>query len=139
MATQVNDVRISLFNWLQRQGNEYSEAIRLMELLQRQQSLSDANAQKTLAKLQAVIDRIAGIEVHLEPLREQYRLLGKPVTPELQQLLDQQEELLKQFIAKTDVLQNGFAVQKTRMLPELDGNVRRRTMQDAYKRSMRTG
>ena len=136
---QANDISTQLAGWLQRQGQDYTEALRLLAHVQRQQSMNDNNAQRSLEKLQIVVDRIADIEKHIIPLRAQYHELGRPASPRLSEVLRNQQSLLEQFVEKIQSLHGGFEAERNRLMPQLDGNAKRRTMQNAYQRSMRTG
>lgn len=120
--------------------NEQEEHFeRATAVIVRMQSDADGGSQLQLAQLQKHLERIRTSTAGVHEASSNYRAAGHPLSPKLMASLKQQEHRLQQFIQQIDQLQSRFQAEKERMLPQLENDVARRTMQKAYQRSMRTG
>ncbi len=139
MRPAESDAREQLMASLRQQKCEYQEVMEILATLPSDEELSDPASHESVTRLQDALRQASIAETRLTAAREHYEQLGRPTSPELQQLLADQEALLSQFVAAIDSIQSRFATARDRLQPQVDGSVRRRAMHNAYQRSMRTG
>ncbi|MEZ6062782.1 MAG: hypothetical protein R3C19_20760 [Planctomycetaceae bacterium] len=139
MAATENDARRGLMDCLLQQGREYSQVMEVLNQLPADASLTDPSSESVISRLQTALRKASIAEAKLTAAREVYERLGRPSSPELRQLLSDQEVLLSRFIEAIDEVQTRFSNARDRLLPQMDGTVRRRAMHSAYQKSLRTG
>lgn len=126
----------ALLHQLQQQERLYATAVDLIARLQRSGSTGQ---QSDLAKLQSQLTAIRDCGQDVQRATSAWVAEGQPRNPELQAALGRQEQNMLEFLQKVDSLQSEFRTMKERLQPQLDQEVTRRSMHQAYQRSMRTG
>lgn len=121
------------------QGQQYGHLLALLETLNTTASVHDTHSQAVLNSIQHQLGNLAASKEQLNRLQTR---LGSDITarsPDLQQELKRQEELLKNCLTRIAQLETTFTERRKRLQPEMDESARRRTMQTAYQQSMKTG
>lgn len=125
-----------LLDRLHDQQQNYAAAVALIESLQ---NPAAAGQQRDLAKLQQLLAAIRDSGLAVQQATAAWQAEGQPRNATLQTALKQQEVQMADFLQKIDSLQTVFQTMKDRLQPQLDHDVTRRSMHQAYQRSMRTG
>lgn len=121
---------------LDHQEKHYSAATAVIADLRQKGESGLQNGLNLLQKHLANI-RASGAEVHEAAV--QHEATGLPKSALLMAALATQESRLKTFLETINGLQSDFEAMKQRLQPKLDSDVTRRSMHQAYQRSMRTG
>ncbi len=103
------------------------------------QQAGDESMQSGLARLQSQLGKIRIAGMAVQTAYEAWQNEGSPRCDQLKKSLTRQEERIVQFLNNVDALKDSFQDLKARLEPRLDTDVTRRSMQQAYQRSMRTG
>ncbi|MEQ9411441.1 MAG: hypothetical protein RIK87_27245 [Fuerstiella sp.] len=109
------------------------------ELISRLQQSGGAGQQNELTELQRRLARIRSTGQEVQAATEAFYREGQPKSPLLDAALKNQEVKLLEFLNQIDQLQQDFRTIQERLQPQLDSEVTRRSMHQAYQRSMRTG
>jgi len=129
----------NLIDRLKRQETEYVVATKVIQMMSTLQDVSSDKARSGMVSLQQSLARIRSLGEKVAVATEVYEREGRPRSPELSAALEHQTHHLQAFLQKIDSVKDVFTGVRDRMLPQLDGGVTRRAMQQAYQRSMKTG
>ena len=138
-TTSKNDIpaaQAKLIHVLDEQEALYATAT---QTIAEMQQAGDASMQSGLARLQSQLGKIKIAGLAVQNANEEWQNEGSPRCDQLKTSLARQEERIVEFLNKVDTLKNSFHDLKARLEPRLDTDVTRRSMQQAYQRSMRTG
>jgi len=128
-----------LIELLKSQGEQYSSLLTLLDSFNTTANVNDTHSQAVLNSIQHQLNKLKTSGLVSSRLGTH---LGQEVTsksPELQRELAQQETLLKDCLQRIAGLEDDFVGRKRRLQPELDESAKRRSMQNAYQRSLGTG
>ena len=128
-----------LLQALQDQGQQYRDLLKVLESFNAAANANDTHSQAILNSIQ---HQMAGLHVTSSDCARIRGLMNDDDvanSAELQMELKMQESLLQDCLNRISELENGFASRKQRLQPELDDTARRRSMQNAYQRSLSTG
>jgi ABC-type transporter Mla subunit MlaD len=129
----------SLVDVLRTQGDQYQNLLTLLENLNSSAGVHDTHSQAVLNSIQLQMNNLKATGDRLSALQAQ---LGKGVaksSPQLQAELRRQEGMLRSCLTRIADLETQFVDRKKRLQPELDESAKRRTMQTAYRQSLKTG
>lgn len=121
-----------------RQGEVFSGAIALIERIQTQEDLKDPSSQSAITLLQSSLDQIIVAQRRVADCHQRLQKSGLPMSDGMQQTLSEQEQVLRNLLTAIDQLQNSFQLARQELVPQLDSETKRRTMQSAYQQSLRT-
>ena len=133
-ASQAN-----LIAQLEAQEDKYTRAAQLIERLASAGTPTDPALQKDLISLQLLLAEIRTAAAHVDTARLAYEAEDAPRSPQLTAALQQQSQKLRTFLAQIDSLKSSFVSGKEALEMQLDSQTTRRSMQNAYRQSMKTG
>ena len=125
-----------LMGCLTRQEKHYAAATALIAELKQQ---GESGLQSGLTSLQKHLANIRSSGGEVQIAATAHEATGLPKSALLSAALAGQEQRLKSFLDTINGLQSDFEAMKQRLQPKMDSDVTRRSMQQAYQRSMRTG
>lgn len=121
------------------QGRQYSDLMALLETLDTEANVHETHSQAVLNSIQLQLGNLTTTGNQLTHLQTR---LGSDVaksSPELRSELKRQENLMRNCLERIANLETHFVERRKRLKPELDESARRRSMQSAYQRSLKTG
>lgn len=124
---------------LSRQGQQYGHLLALLESFNTSASVHDTHSQAVLNSVQHQLSNLADTKQQLSVLQSRLGPDATRASPELQEELSRQEQLLKHCLEQIGRLESDFTERRKRLKPELDETARRRSMQSAYRKSLKTG
>ncbi len=128
-----------LIELLKSQGEQYANLLTLLDSFNASANVNDTHSQAVLNSIQHQLGKLKTSSLVSSRLSTH---LGPEVTSsstDLQDELSRQEGLLKNCLERIAGLEDDFVERKKRLQPELDESARRRSMQNAYQRSLGTG
>lgn len=114
-------------------GEKYTDAQQLVTPLAAG-PLDPRERDRRLDLMQRTMQEIARLEQKLRPVREQWKALRQSPGLRLRAELQRHETLLARLIEDVQSCEQLLGAERTRMLPVIDAEVRRRDMQRAYQR-----
>ena len=90
-------------------------------------------------QVKALMHKVETYSAPISQLRASLAKSGRPRSERLQSTIAEQENLLRTFIQEIDQTKDNVDGQRRQLLPSLDSEAKRNSMQSAYKRSMSTG
>lgn len=139
-ASSISETDLQLLvDTLRTQGQQYSDLMALLETLNTEANVHETHSQAVLNSIQHQLGNLTTTGNRLTHLQTR---LGSDVTkssPELQSELKHQENLMQNCLERIASLETHFVERRKRLKPELDESARRRSMQSAYQRSLKTG
>ncbi len=136
VAKSVSSTEAHLMACLDQQEKHYSAATSVITELQRQ---GEDGLEKGLTALQKHLANIRTSGVQVQEAAAAHDASSQQKSALLLAALASQETRLKTFLERINGLQAEFETMKQRLQPKLDSEVTRRSMHQAYQRSMRAG
>jgi hypothetical protein len=142
MTVTGNDVSVAqnnLIDHLKRQEAEYVVATALIRKMSALNDVSSDKARFGMVSLQQSLVRIRQLGENVAQATQTYEREGLARSAKLSVALDDQTKNLQVFLDEIDSVKEVFSGVRDRMLPQLDEEVTRRAMHQAYQRTMKTG
>ncbi len=128
-----------LVETLRTQGDQYQNLLTLLESLNTSAGVHDTHSQAVLNSVQHQLSQLQTTGDRLSQLKKQTGEGIASSSPHLQSELTRQEQMLRSCLTRIAELETHFTDRRKRLQPELDESARRRSMQTAYQRSLKTG
>ncbi len=139
LNNKLSAAQANLIDHLKRQEAEYVVATGVIHKMGKLKDISSDRARSGMVALQQSLGRIRHLGDNVARATQSYEQEGLPKSPELSAALDHQTENLQEFLRQIDDVKDVFTEVRDGMLPQLDGDVTRRAMHQAYQRTMKTG
>ena len=139
MQEQSSNHEDQLVDLLNRQGEIYTTAIRLVRSMNNQNNKAFTGLATITEQVKALMHKVETYSAPISQLRASLAKAGRPRSERLQSTIAEQENLLRTFIQEIDQTKDNVDGQRRQLLPSLDSEAKRNSMQSAYKRSMSTG
>ena len=128
-----------LIGLLDRQGAFYNEAIRLVRSINSHGDVLTQGLTEITGRVRDLMQKVDGLGHPIAKLRGTVMNSGGPRSERLKATVAAQEELLRIFISEIDRSKASVHGQQQLLMPSLDSEAQRSSMQSAYRVSMRTG
>ena len=138
MTASVINPEDRLMEQLHLQEQKYDRATELIEQLAAAAARNEPPSPKLVVALQTQLAQIRSAATGVDTARQALEVSGKTRSAHLNALLQQQAERLSQFLTRIDQLKETFNAGKQQLSAELDTLATRRSMNQAYQRSMKT-
>ena len=138
MQEQSNNHEDQLIDLLNRKGEIYTKAIRLVRSMNNQNNSAFAGLSAITEQVKALMQKVETYSAPISQLRATLANASQPRSERLNSTIAEQENLLRTFIQEIDQTKVHIDGQRTQLLPSLDTEAQRNSMQSAYKRSMST-
>ena len=138
MQEQSNNHEDQLIDLLNRQGEIYTKAISLVRSMNNQNNSAFAGLSAITEQVKALMQKVETYSAPISQLRATLANASQPRSERLNSTIAEQENLLRTFIQEIDQTKVHIDGQRTQLLPSLDTEAQRNSMQSAYKRSMST-
>lgn len=132
------NVESELKNCIQQQSIVFENAVRVIEQLEAAASNRTLGNPESVGLLQKSLDQVVGAQQKVAAAHAKFTATRRIMSSELKTILGQHESLLKTLITRIDQLQKLFESVRLELTPQLDVESRRRNMQAAYQKSMKS-
>jgi len=139
LNSNLSAAQANLIDRLKRQEAEYVVATKVILAMSTLNDVSSEKARSGMISLQRSLAQIRLLGAQVVQATEVYEQEGLPRSPQLSEALKHQTQNLQAFMEQIDNVKDVFSGVRDRMLPQLDGGVTRRKLQQAYQQSMKTG
>lgn len=120
------------------QSSVFAEAMKTIEKIQSDVDLRDPASEPGIQQLQSALEQITAAQLLVADAHQKVRQSGKPLSIGLKDELFRHEETLRDLLTRINEVQKQFETARRDLIPQLDGESRRRSMHSAYKQSLRT-
>ncbi len=127
-----------LLTCIQEQSTVFESAVQLIEKLERAARRRELGDPDLVAQLQKSLDRVVAAQQKVASAHAEFKTLKSTPSATLANALARHEQQLRTLIDRTDSLQEVFKSVRNDISSQLDTDTRRRTMQTAYQKSLRT-
>ena len=131
-------IESELTSALERQTRVFAAAFAAIERVHSQAQLTDPSSESVIGQLQRSLEQVTAAQISVASANQKLVGTGADISPSLRRSLAQQELSLKDLLEKINAVQPLFESARSALIPQLDDDVRRRTMQSAYRQSLRT-
>ena len=121
-----------------RQAAVFADAISLLDRIHSQVDLSAPSAQSSMTAMKQVLEQVTEAQAQVSHACTGLKQSGEQLSDGLRQELRRQETLLRTLLERMDVVSPKFEAARNAILPQLDESAVRRSMQNAYRNSLRT-
>jgi hypothetical protein len=128
----------SLLDCILEQGAVFNAAVVLLEKLETDANRRHLGDPDSVAQLQKTLERVVTAQQNAAKAYEKFSASKVGPSSTVRNSLARHEETLKRLVARIDSLQHIFETLRNDMSPELDTDVRRRSMHSAYQKSLKT-
>lgn len=128
----------ALFQALRTQSNVFGAAVQLIDQIHNHVDLRDPKSGARIIQLQQSLENITASQVRVAKARDELRVSTPLLSDALRAELRRQEGELRTLLQKIDGIRGDFETARDGLIPELDGESRRRSMHTAYQQSLRT-
>ncbi len=116
----------------------FEDAVKIIEKLEKAALRRELGDPDSIAQLQKSLDMVVTAQQKVAAAHSRYTQARSTLTVEMRATLGQHENLLKVLITRIDQLQTIFESARAELMPQLDIESRRRHMQAAYQKSLKT-
>lgn len=121
-----------------RQAAVFADAIGLLDRIHSQVDLSSPSAHSSMTAMQQVLEQVTVAQTQVSDAHAGLKRSGARLSDSLRQELSRQEALLRTLLERMDTVSRKFEAARSAILPQLDESTIRRSMQNAYRNSLRT-
>lgn len=123
---------------LQEQSSVFENAVALIERLENAANRRELGNPDSVVQLQRSLDQVVSAQRTVSAAHQRLILSKSVLSLDIRKALARHEELLKDLITRIDRLQAAFQEMQAELIPQLDSDSRRRNMQSAYQRSLKS-
>jgi prophage DNA circulation protein len=134
----VNAAEGELKSSLTEQSSVFENAVALIERLESAANRRELGSPDSVVQLQKSLDQVVSAQKIVSAAHHRFTQAKATLSHDVRQALTRHEELLKNLITRIDRLQETFQGMQAELTPQLDSDSRRRNMQSAYQRSMKS-
>lgn len=127
-----------LLNCVQEQSTVFSSAVELIEKLEQAANRRALGDPESVSQLQRSLNQVVAAQQKVSTAYSRFSAMKVTPSVILKDSLARHEMQLKSLLARITSLQNIFETIRDNMCPELDTDMRRRSMHSAYQKSLKT-
>lgn len=127
-----------LLDCIQEQGAVFNAAVVLLEKLETDANRRHLGDPDSVAQLQKTLERVVTAQQNAAKAYGMFSASNVGSSLTVRNSLVRHEETLKRLVARINSLQHIFESLRNNLAPELDTDVRRRSMHSAYQKSLKT-
>lgn len=131
-------VGLELQSCIKAQALVFEQAVQVIEKLEKAALRRELGDPDSIAQLQKSLEMVVVAQQKVAATHSRYMQSNASLTVELRTTLRQHENLLKTLITRIDQLQTIFESARAELTPQLDIESRRRNMQAAYQKSLKS-
>jgi hypothetical protein len=127
-----------LLSCIQEQSTVFDGAVQLIERLERAANRRELGAPDSVAQLQKSLDQVVSAQKKVSTAYTLFSALKTSASSTLRTSIAHHEAKLKTLVDRINSLQAVFETIRNDMSPQLDTDIRRRSMHSAYQKSLKT-
>lgn len=127
-----------LLTCIQEQSSVFEGAVQFIETLEQAAQRRELGDPELVARLQKNLNRIVSAQQKVASAHSDFKSHQILPSTTLKAALARHEDRLRTLIQRTDALQELFKSARNDMSSQLDNDTRRRTMQTAYQKTLKT-
>lgn len=131
-----SNVEDSLCDALDAAGNDYRQAVRMLDSISREIA-GGSGGEQSFAQLQQIAAATRETETRVARLREEWMRFGQRPGERLQSVVRRQEDVLRDLIRSLDTAEQVARAARGPLLQTIDGTTRAQQMHAAYARTVR--
>ena len=128
----------TLLTCIQEQSFVFDGAVQLIERLENAANRRELGDPDSVSQLQKSLDRVVSAQQKVSTAYAHFSLLKTRPSSVLQGSLARHEEQLRTLVDRINSLQDVFETIRNDISPQLDTDIRRRSMHSAYQKSLKT-
>jgi len=133
-----SSVEQTLLACIQEQSIVFDGAVQLIERLEKAANRRELGDPDSVAQLQKSLDRVVSSQQKVSTAYARFSLLKTSPSSTLQHSLARHEKQLRTLVGRINSLQDVFETIRNDISPQLDTDIRRRSMHSAYQKSLKT-
>ncbi len=123
---------------IQEQSIVFDGAVHLIERLENAANRRALGDPDSVAQLQKSLEQVVSAQKKVSTAYALFSALTKSPSSTLRGALARHEQKLKTLVDRINSLQDAFETIRNEMSPQLDNDIRRRSMHSAYQKSLKT-
>lgn len=123
---------------LQEQTIVFEQTLELMDQLDGRQDLSTPGSMAAINHLEQMLEKVRRVQGVVASARESQQKTGAPLSVSLQQTLADERRHLETLLSRIEKVFNKLEQARISLVPQLDQETRRRSMHNAYQKSLKT-
>lgn len=123
---------------MQEQSIVFDGAVQLIERLEKAANRRELGDPDSVAQLQKSLDQVVSAQKKVSAAYALFSALKTSPSSTLRSALARHELKLKTLVDRINSLQEVFEAVRNEMSPQLDNDIRRRSMHSAYQKSLKT-
>ncbi len=123
---------------LQEQTIVFEQTLELMDQLDSRQDLSTPGSMAAINHLELMLEKVRRVQGVVAAAREKQQKSGVPLSAALQQTLADERRRLETLLSRIEKVFSKLEQARTSLIPQLDQESRRRSMQTAYQKTLKT-
>lgn len=123
---------------LQEQTMVFEQTLELMDQLDSRQDLSTPGSMAAINHLELMLEKVRRVQGVVAAAREKQQKSGVPLSAALQQTLADERRRLETLLSRIEKVFSKLEQARTSLIPQLDQESRRRSMQTAYQKTLKT-
>ena len=127
-----------LRNCIEEQSSVFDNAVQLIETLENAASRRHGGDPESVSQLQRTLERVVTAQQKVSKAHARFTALKVTSSAALKSSLTRHEETLKKLVSRINSLQHVFESIRNELSPELDSDLKRRSMHAAYQKSLKS-
>lgn len=123
---------------IEEQGIVFDRAVLLIERLEKAANRRELGDPDSVVQLQKSLEQVVSAQNKVATAYAEFSSLKSSASTSLQSGLARHEQKLKTLVDRINALQNIFETVRNEMCPQLENDIRRRPMQTAYQKSLKS-
>ena len=127
-----------LRNCIEEQSSVFDNAVLLIETLENAASRRHPGDSDSVSQLQRTLERVVTAQQKVSKAHARFTGLKITASDTLRSSLTRHEETLRKLVTRINSLQHVFETIRNELSPELDSDIKRRSMHSAYQKSLKS-
>ncbi|MCA9011582.1 MAG: hypothetical protein KDB01_17640 [Planctomycetaceae bacterium] len=128
----------ALQHCIEEQSSVFGNAVHFLESLEKAASHQHRGDPDSVAKLQRTLERVVTAQQKVSQAHARFTALQITASVALRSSLKSHEETLRSLVARINSLLDIFKTMRNELSPEMDSDIKRRSMHSAYQKSLKS-
>ncbi len=127
-----------LRNCIEEQSSVFDNAVLLIETLENAASRRHPGDPDSISQLQRTLERVVTAQQKVSQAQARFTGLKITASVALRSSLTRHEDTLRRLVTRINSLQHVFESVRNELSPEIDSDIKRRSMHSAYQKSLKS-
>jgi hypothetical protein len=128
----------SLSRALEEQSMFFEQAMVIIDSIDKSGDLAHPNSLPLIQHLQQMLEKVTSAQEKVARTRKVQEQTGRPLSAVLKQRLSEEKIRLEKMLSRVNAVFSALEQARDSLVPRLDAETRRRSMQTAYQKSLKT-